>query len=145
MRASFGLLVVLFVLICSNATIAGPAQSTDESGGWAPDCAVPLGWINVPLADGLPAVLKRVFAGTVMPGDASFTGGDEGGASSRFLFVWKRGGRWIIATEVGGIAYSQRVQTYQVSSDGRSTSQVMPTRYEIGQRLCIAAEKAAAP
>jgi hypothetical protein len=147
MKIRTGLLVALLVLTCSNVSAVGPTQPAEDISGWPdhlPDCAAPPGWTKVQISDGLPVALKKIFEGTVLRGDRSFCGGD-GCTPSRFLFAWRRGGRWLIATEFGGIFYNQSFEMYQVNSDGESASEITPSQIALGTSLCEAALKAAVP
>ena len=74
-----------------------------------------------------PVALRRALSvrvGEIAPPGANFDVTDivstDHPISSRLIFVWNFGRRWVVATEHGGIAYSDPIFGNDVSHDGQS-------------------------
>lgn len=85
------------------------------------DCPMPPGAIKVALPSGLPPALRKALPDDIaLPGEP-FDATDisvKGHKHRRYLFVWNIGARWIVATEIGGIALRAAISTYEL---GRTT------------------------
>jgi hypothetical protein len=122
------------------AATAMPAQAAIS------ECPVPPGAVKVALPAGLPAVLRDKMGNVAMPGEP-FNRIDiyvKGLPGRRYMFVWNIGARWIVATEVGGIAIHAAVSTYDLGKDGK-TATLLDQRMTSPTYACAVATKLAGP
>src|SRR5690348_13328826 len=69
-------------------------------------CPVPPGVVSVPLPGGLPPALRDEIGDIALPNqDFDATDVVMTGRRVRFIFVWNKGSRWLVATEHGGRGY----------------------------------------
>lgn len=108
-------------------------------------CPVPPGAVKVALPSGLPPALRAALPGDIaLPGEP-FDATDvyvKGHKHRRYIFVWNIGSRWIVATEIGGIALRAAVSTYDVGKDGK-TAALIENRFTFPSSVCEAATKLA--
>jgi hypothetical protein len=93
---------------------------------------------------GLPAALRERMGNVALPGEP-FNTIDvyvEGQPSRRYIFVWNIGRRWIVATEVGGIAVRAAVSIYDLDHDSK-TANLIDDRITFPQSVCAVATKLA--
>ena len=107
---------------------------------------MPTGAVKVALPAGLPAVLRDKMGNVAMPGEP-FNSIDiyvKGLPNRRYMFVWSIGSRWIVATEVGGIALHAAVSTYDLGKDGKAAT-LLDQRMTSPTYACAVATKLAGP
>lgn len=86
-------------------------------------CRTPAGAAVILRQDSLPPALrdalKQKLGELVSPG-SPFDRTDfvQTGHNRRFIFIWSRGNRWIVATEHGGRGYNDPILAYDLSPDG---------------------------
>jgi hypothetical protein len=104
-----------------------------------PPCAPPAGVISAQIPGEVPALLQQSLRSSLgeiaLPGQR-FQATDVyvGGPDRRFIFVWHRGDRWLVAMEHGGIAYNDPILLYQI---GRSRSlRLLRTEEAIPPTVC---------
>ena len=124
----------LFGAACAACLIAAaPARAAVVAA-----CPAPSGVMEMAFAD-IPAGVRKALmekTGDIAPPGQPFNVTDvvQGGKPlpfSRGIFVWNRGTRWVVATEHGGIAYSDPVYAFGVAANGKG--------------IHLIAEKTAAP
>ena len=99
------LLLLIAIVACGADTI--------------PPCNAPSGVASFSLGNlphGLASSLKDQL-GELVPPDAPFDATDVvvTGFNRRLIFIWNAGRRWIVATEHGGIGYSDPIFAYEVN------------------------------
>ena len=131
--------ILAVVVACAPAGAVSPAPLSP--------CPVPAGVSVVRLPEGLPPALlaalqPRLSARIALP-NQPFNSTDvivEDYPGSRFAFVWKRGDRWIVAAERGGIAYEMLIFVYAMSENGQNAL-LRETRDVRPESICaVAAE-----
>lgn len=130
---------VIFGVLAMVAT-ATPAQAAAIQG-----CPAPPGAIKVTLPSGLPAALREKMGNIALPGQP-FNALDiyvKGQPNRRYIFVWAIGSRWIVATEVGGIALRAEVDTYDLGNDSK-TATLIDNRITFPSNVCALATRLAA-
>jgi hypothetical protein len=119
--------------VLSTVAYAIPAQAAAIE-----DCPVPPGTIKVELPLGLPPALGKAMGNNIaLPGEP-FDATDvvvKGHKSSRYIFVWNIGKRWIVATEQGGIALRAMVFVYELRKEG-TTAALIEKRITFPQSVC---------
>jgi hypothetical protein len=60
------------------------------------------------------------------------------GHNRRLIFIWNAGPRWIVATERGGIGYSDPILAYDLSQDGQ-TALLVDERNALPETVCATA------
>jgi hypothetical protein len=92
-----------------------------------PPCPAPSGVSATSHFENAPPSLALALAervGEVVPAGASFDATDviQTGKNRRLFFIWNVGKRWVVATEHGGIGYSNPVFAFDISpGDLRAT------------------------
>jgi hypothetical protein len=83
-------------------------------------CSPPEEMSSASIPDGVPPALQDQLGQIALPG-AQFDATDivSTGSSRRYLFVWHRESRWIVATEHGGRGYNDPILVYDLSADGK--------------------------
>lgn len=88
-------------------------------------CPVPAGIVSVPLPGGLPPALRKEFGDIALPNqDFDATDVELTGRNVRFIFVWNKGSKWLVATEHGGIGYYDLISAYDLSKDFQTASKI---------------------
>lgn len=108
-------------------------------------CPVPQGAVKVALPSGLPAALRNALPGDIaLPGEPFDTTDVyvKGHKHRRYIFVWNIGSRWIVATEIGGIALHALISVYELGKDGK-TAALVDQRITFPDSVCAAATKLA--
>jgi hypothetical protein len=109
------------------------------------DCPLPPGTIKVELPSGLPPALGKAMGNNIaLPGEP-FDATDvvvKGHKYSRYIFVWNRGKRWIVATEQGGIALRAMVYVYELRKEG-TTAALIEKRITFPEGVCVDATRLA--
>jgi hypothetical protein len=108
-------------------------------------CPVPPGAVNVALPAGLPPALRHAMPGDIaLPGEPFDTTDVYvmGHKHRRYLFVWNIGSRWIVATEIGGIALRAGISIYDLGKDGK-TAALIDKRFTFPSSVCADATKLA--
>jgi len=141
-----GRLVIKAMLNLGAASLAIAALADNASSDSSvAECPPPL---NVAAAMSLRQLPEPVLealrekVGDIEDRDGPFDVGDVWvtGHHRRFMFAWHRGERWVVATERGGIAYSQPVFAYDLRSTGKPAT-VAEEIYSQRDTLCkVAAE-----
>jgi hypothetical protein len=106
-------------------------------------CTVPAGVTATSQMSATPPALARALRdhiGELAAPGAQFDTTDifVTGVSHRLIFVWSVGRRWVVATEQGGIFYSDRFYAFNLSPDGRIATLVQE-RMSIPDALCSTA------
>ncbi len=125
-------------LVLAMAASATPAHATAIS-----DCPAPTGVVKVSIPSGLPSALRNALPGDIaLPGEPFDTTDVyvKGHKHRRYIFVWNIGSRWIVATEVGGIALRGAVSIYDLGKDGK-TAVLIEERITFPDSVCAAATK----
>ena len=125
-------------------TLAMAATAVAAQAAPIQDCPAPPGVIKVALPSGLPAALRERMGNVALPGEP-FNTIDvyvKGQPSRRYIFVWNIGRRWIVATEVGGIAVRAAVSIYDLDHDSK-TANLIDDRITFPQSACAVATKLA--
>jgi hypothetical protein len=94
----------------------------------------------------IAGVLRDKMGNVAMPGEP-FNSIDiyvKGLPNRRYMFVWSIGSRWIVATEVGGIALHAAVSTYDLGKDGKAAT-LLDQRMTSPTYACAVATKLAGP
>jgi hypothetical protein len=128
------------VLFASAAVSAASAHSAAIQ-----DCPAPPGAVKVALPSGLPPALRNKMGNIALPGEP-FNTIDiyvKGQPNRRYIFVWNIGTRWLVATEIGGIALRAAISTYELGKDGK-TAALIDERFTFPNDVCGAATKLAA-
>ena len=106
-------------------------------------CPVPPGTVKVVLPSGLPPALRDALRGDIaLPGEP-FDSTDayvKGNKHRRYIFVWNIGNRWIVATELGGIALRAGIFTYDLGKDDK-TAVLIEEQITFPESVCAAATK----
>jgi hypothetical protein len=136
--ASLSLLVISIGL-----AIASPGAAEIQT------CKVPAGVTATTQMSATPPALARALKdhiGVLAAPGAQFDTTDiiVTGVSHRLIFVWSIGQRWVVATEQGGIFYSDRFYAYDLSKDGQSATLVQE-RMSIPDELCSTASSLLSP
>ena len=129
--------VVAGVLFKSAYAASAQAAATEE-------CPVPPGAVKVALPSGLPPALRKAMGDIALPGEL-FDPIDivvKGHKSSRYIFVWNIGNRWIVATEQGGIALRAGVFIYDLGKDGKTAAPI-ERNFTFPDSVCAAATRLA--
>ena len=129
--AMFGALTMAAFAVAAQAAIS--------------DCPVPRGAVNVALPSGLPPALRDALPGDIaLPGEPFDTTDVyvKGHKHRRYIFVWNIGSRWIVATEVGGIALHAAVSIYDLGKDGKTVTPI-DNRMTSPTYVCAVATKLA--
>lgn len=129
--------IVSGALAVAMAASVTPAQAAAIS-----DCPAPPGAVKVALPSGLPAALRDKMGNVALPGEP-FNEIDvyvKGQPNRRYIFVWNIGSRWIVATEVGGIALRGAVSIYETGKDDK-TATLIESRTTFPGGVCAAATK----
>jgi hypothetical protein len=84
------------------------------------------------LPSSLRQSLRASFGEIALPGQAFLaTDVGTGGPDRRFIFVWRTGDRWLVATEHGGIGYNDPIMLYRPANGAprllRSEEALPPT------------------
>ena len=125
-------------LVWAMAVSARPGRATAIS-----DCPVPPGAVNVALPSGLPPALRDALPSDIaLPGEPFDTTDVyvKGHKHRRYIFVWNIGSRWIVATEIGGIALRAAISTYELGKDGKAAA-LIDERFTFPESVCVAATK----
>jgi hypothetical protein len=87
-------------------------------------CPAPRGAVSVVIPSGLPTALRAAMGNVALPGEPFDTTDVyvKGHKRSRYMFVWNIGNRWIVATEVGGIALRAAISTYDLGTDNKTAT-----------------------
>lgn len=120
------------------------AASATSAQGATSDCPVPPRAVKVSLPSGLPPALRDKMGNVALPGEP-FNTIDvyvKGQPTSRYLFVWNIGSRWIVATEQGGIALHSAVFVYELGKDGKTVT-LIDQRVGISSDACPVASRMA--
>ena len=116
------------------AASAGPAEAA---------CPVPPGAVQIILPSGLPAALRHALPDDIaLPGEP-FDSTDvyvKGHKHRRYIFVWNIGNRWIVATELGGIALRAGIFTYDLGKDDKTAVRIEESM-TFPENACAAATK----
>jgi hypothetical protein len=130
--------------ICVMAGALAMAASAMPGQAEISDCPVPPEAIKVALDSGLPPALRDAMGNIALPGEPFDTTDVyvKGHKHRRYIFVWNVGTRWIVATEIGGIALHAAISTYEVGKDGK-TAALIENRLTIPSGVCAAATKLA--
>jgi hypothetical protein len=82
-------------------------------------CSAPEGMTSESIPSAIPPALQAKLGKIATPG-AAFDATDiiVTGLSRRYIFVWHRENRWIVATEHGGRGYNDPIMAYELSTDG---------------------------
>ena len=110
-----------------------------------PACPAPAGVSAVAFGD-LPAGVRKVLAEKTgemaLPGQpfnvTDVVSGDKPLPFSRGLFVWNRGTRWVIATEHGGIGYSDPIYAFGIAADGKGVK-LIASKPAVPKTVCATA------
>lgn len=109
------------------------------------DCSVPPGAVKVALPSGLPPALRDALPDDIaLPGEP-LDATDvyvKGHKHRRYIFVWNIGSRWIVATEIGGIALRAEISTYDLGKNGKNAT-LIEERFTFPSSVCTAATKLA--
>jgi hypothetical protein len=127
------------VLIAALAALNSGAKADD-----IPPCKLPKGVTLVPLLSDAPSALQAAVAkdvGELAPPSENFDATDVvvTGKPRRLIFIWRFGQRWIVATELGGITYSNPIFAYDLDP-GRHSAAPVGTRSAIPATVCTTAE-----
>jgi hypothetical protein len=126
----------LMAVALAMAASVTPAQAA---------CPVPPGAVEVALPSGLPPALRDALPGDIaLPGEP-FDSTDvyvKGHKHRRYIFVWNIGSRWIVATEIGGIALHAGISTYELYRDGKKAA-LIEERFTFPESVCAAATRLA--
>lgn len=132
--------------ICTMAgALAVAASANLAQAAASSDCPVPPGAVEVALPSGLPPALRNVLQDDIaLPGEPFDTTDVyiNGHKHRRYVFVWNIGARWIVATEVGGIALHAAVSIYDLGKDGK-TATLIDNRMTSPTYVCAVATKLA--
>lgn len=132
--------------ICAVSTVFAMVALGTPARAAIPDCPAPAGAAKAALPSGLPAALRDKMGKVALPGEA-FNTIDvyvKGQPNRRYIFVWNIGARWIVATEVGGIALRAAVSMYDLGNDGK-TAKLLDERMTSPTYACAVATKLAGP
>jgi len=131
--------------ICIMAGALAMAASAIPAQAALSDCPVPPVAVKVALPSGLPPALRDALPGDIaLPGEPFDTTDVyvKGHKHRRYIFVWNIGSRWIVATEIGGIALRAEISTYDLGKDGK-TAVVIEDHFTFPESACAAATKLA--
>jgi hypothetical protein len=132
-------LVSVALTTLAMSVAAWPAKGAKPSA-----CPVPQGGVEVALPSGLPPALRVKMGNIALPGQP-FNAIDvyvKGQPNERYIFVWNMRTRWIVATELGGIALRSGIFVYDLGNDGK-TANLIDKRIGIPGEVCGAATKLA--
>ena len=107
----------LSLVFIAALTMAGNARADV-----IPACAVPTGAVMIGF-DQLPAAVRKALlkqTGPMAQPGQPFNATDvitKPLPSSRGIFVWSRGMRWVVATEHGGIGYNDPIYVFDAAGD----------------------------
>lgn len=113
------------VILVALASIVFVAAAAFWLGGNAlPSCALSNGASAIAHLDDAPPALARALVqrvGEVVPAGTKFDATDllVTGKNRRLIFIWSLNNRWVVATEHGGIGYSDPIFAFEMSQDGR--------------------------
>ena len=130
--------------VCVVSAVFAIAASTLSAQAAISECPAPPGAVKVALPAGLPAVLRDKMGNVAMPGEP-FNRIDiyvKGLPGRRYMLVWNIGSRWIVATEVGGIALRAAVSIYDLGKDGKTVTPI-DNRMTSPTYVCAVATKLA--
>ena len=119
-------------------TFYAPARADDIA-----PCPVPHGVVSISLQHGTPkAVLQALKeqVGEIVPPGGKFDATDViiYGRNRRLIFIWNSGRRWIVASERGGIAYSDPIFAFDLpANDGSAV--LVEERDAIPRTVCSTA------
>jgi hypothetical protein len=110
-----------------------------------PPCRVPLGGASYSDEKDMPAALRDAIKqklGDIVPPDSPFDATDvvTTGHNRRLIFIWVRGTRWVVATERGGLGYSDPIFAYEVSPNGK-LARLIAQRTAAPNSVCLAAQE----
>ncbi|MEO8724528.1 MAG: hypothetical protein ABI383_00260 [Acidobacteriaceae bacterium] len=131
--------------ICAMACALAMAASATPAQAALSDCPVPPRAVKVALPSGLPPALRDALPGDIaLPGEPFDTTDVyvNGHKRRRYIFVWNIGSRWIVTTEIGGIALRAAISTYKLGKDGK-TAALIEERFTFPENVCAAATKLA--
>lgn len=126
--------------ICVMAGALAMAASATPGQAAISDCPVPPEAIKVALDSGLPPALRDAMGNIALPGEPFDTTDVyvKGHNHRRYICVWIMGTRWIVATEIGGIALHAAISTYEVGRDGKTVAPI-ENRLTFPSSVCTAA------
>jgi 2',3'-cyclic-nucleotide 2'-phosphodiesterase (5'-nucleotidase family) len=106
----------------------------------ADKCPVRPGAVKVALPSELPPAVSQAVGNIALPGEPFDTIDVfvKGHKHSRYIFVWKLGNRWIVATEQGGIALRAAVSVYELRKEGKSAVRIAE-QITFPESVCAAA------
>jgi len=110
------------------------------------DCPAPPGAVNVALPSGFATTLRDKTGNVALPGEPFNVIDDyvKGQPNRRCIFAWNIGSRWIVATEVGGIALRAAVSMYDLGKDGKTVA-VLDNRMTSPTCACATPARLRAP
>jgi hypothetical protein len=113
----------LLSVMLAAAWMIGSHANADQ----LPSCAAPLGATIRSFPNEIPQALLKALndkLGDVASPGQPFDATDVVvvGRNRRVIFVWKRGQRWVVATEHGGRGYNDPVLAFNLTSDGLNPS-----------------------
>lgn len=109
-----------------------------------PPCPSPKGVTVVSKLKYAPAALRKTIGAQLGPmaePDESFNPTDVVDPRypmRRLIVIWNRGNRWVVATELGGVAYSDPIFLYKLDRDNER-AQLLDTRTAIERSVCATA------
>jgi len=137
----------LFGAVCAISLIAAGAARADV----VPACPAPMGVTEVAF-DQIPmGIMKALHDKTgdmAMPGqpfnatDVGQIANGKAVPSSRGLFAWSRGTRWVIATEHGGRGYNDPIYVFDVAADGKRV-RLSVSKTAVPNTVCAVAKRLA--
>jgi hypothetical protein len=132
-----------FALVAVIAIILVGAAATWLGGGAIVSCPLPIGVSFISRLDDAPPSLVQALterAGEVAPAGTKFDATDvvATGKRRRLIFIWNMDGRWVVATERGGIGYNNPIFAFDLSDERRKASFVQE-RVALPDTVCSTA------
>jgi hypothetical protein len=124
------------------ALVATAAWGSSALADYIPPCAPPSNVAAIRIPDEMPEALRKTMNASLgkiaLPG-AKFDATDVimYGVGARYILAWKRGDKWLVATERGGIGYSDPMFLYRLQADGGVT--LLETRVAFPPTVCTTA------
>jgi hypothetical protein len=110
-----------------------------------PPCPVPADAVAFSDLTKVPSALRdalKTRLGELVSPKARFDATDVviTGHNRRLIFVWSRTGKWVVATEHGGLGYNDPILAYAVSPDGQQAT-LLAERVAYPKSVCSTAEQ----
>ncbi len=144
-RAPLSIALVLVAMLTASCS----------QGHQFPDCKPLAGFSKASLPSGLPRALQDAMKWKSPPEISKDAQDAENRISlpgeyfnasfgRRYIFAWSRGANWIVAIEQGGGIYSQGIDFYSLSADGKTASLIKEQFVdERNETVCTRAAKMA--